>query len=186
MDRPSSPASASFEAAGAPASTAADATAAATPWLARLSQGQPLLEWWRHDVTALSAAHRQSWHSLDTLGRRQFEIVLAAAQAWQEGVREVMALSVSSDKARVTVRRSRRALQQSLEDLGELNELATRPALVLLTALKPRWMDPSVSGQGGRRTRAEPVDDRSPKALPPSRRQQGRTLRRNGAAAAAD
>jgi phasin family protein len=86
--------------------------------------GRRIFEAQRKDLEALVQANRQAFQALQALGKRQQEILQAAATAWKEGVKDVIAAPKLSDKASVATRNSRQAFAQALEDLKELATLA--------------------------------------------------------------
>lgn len=86
--------------------------------------GRKFFEAQRKDLEALVQANREAFQALQTLGRRQQEILQAAAKAWQQGFKDVMAAPKLGDKAGTAARNSQKAFAQAIADLKEMASLA--------------------------------------------------------------
>jgi phasin family protein len=127
----------------------------------------------RKDIEALVEANRQAYRALESLGKRQQEILRTAFEAWQQGTREVIDAPKLRGKMSVSAQRSQRAFSQALTDLRELAELAFEENKKVLGVLNERANE-RLRELGVRTdqepTHAEPVPDDAPAAVTPSRR----------------
>lgn len=129
--------------------------------------GQRFLETRRKDIEALVDANRQAYRALETLGKRQQEILRAAIEAWQEGARAVIAEPKLRDKASRSLRHSQDAFGRAVADLRELAEMAVASNRNVLGVLDRRLQE-RLSEAGVKLPKAkvvaEPVPDEAPAA----------------------
>lgn len=99
---------------------------------------QTLVEARRRDIDALVEANREAYQALETLGKRQQEILSAALASLQQNTNDVLTTEGLSEKASRSAQHAQAAFKQALTDMRELAQMAVDSNKQVLSVLNDR------------------------------------------------
>jgi phasin family protein len=92
----------------------------------------------RRDIDALMEANREAYQALESLGKRQQEILNASLAAFQDNTRDVIATQGIGQKATRSAQHAQKAFTQALSDMRELAQMAVASNRHVLAVLNER------------------------------------------------
>lgn len=92
----------------------------------------------RRDIDALMEANREAYQALESLGKRQQEILNASLAAFQENTRDVIGTPGLGQKASRSAQHAQKAFTQALNDMRELAQMAVASNRHVLAVLNER------------------------------------------------
>lgn len=85
-----------------------------------------LIESSRKDVEALVAANERAYASIDTLVRRQAELLTKSMNEWQSGTKDLLTGKAMAKTAAERVDQAQQALEQALGNMREMAEFVAK------------------------------------------------------------
>ena len=85
-----------------------------------------LVESRRKDVEALLDANEKAYEAIETLNRRQANLLAASLKEWNDGARELLTSGNAQTAASRTATRVQQAVSQAMYGMRELAELAAK------------------------------------------------------------
>jgi phasin family protein len=85
-----------------------------------------LIESSRKDVEALVAANERAYASMDTLVRRQAELLTKTMNEWQAGTKDLLTGKAMAKTAAQRVEQAQQALEQALGNMREVAEFVAK------------------------------------------------------------
>jgi phasin family protein len=91
----------------------------------------------RKDIEALAAANKQAYEGVQSLAKRQTEILRETMEAWQAAAKELAGKSLS-ESVEIRTELAKSALGKALGNMRELAEMATTSQTQVLDGIKKR------------------------------------------------
>jgi phasin family protein len=91
----------------------------------------------RKDIEALAAANQQAYEGMQSLAKRQTEILRETMEAWQEAAKELAGKSLS-ESAEIRTALAKSAFVKALGNMRDLAEMAIKSQAQVLEGLKKR------------------------------------------------
>jgi phasin family protein len=99
-----------------------------------------LIETQRKDIEALVAANRQAYEGMQSLAKRQTEILKETMEVWQTAAKELTGKSLS-ESAETRTELAKMALVKALSNMREFAEVATQSQAQVLGVIKKRALE---------------------------------------------